>query len=356
MSSRLLFCSALLVGLILAFGCLGIGESAPAPAAPDYNAPPALPPATPISPGTPEPVPANLSPALPLKAPFEMAFLNVSFADSTLLRTADANILFDAGSEDMAPRLVRELRARGVDRLNLLILSSNDPAMVGGAVRILQDFPIDEIWITGMNYSDPLWQSITPYLATGKVKAVRYGDSKTYGALKLQVLNPSEPLIGTPDADSIALKVSYGSFCSLLFSDSVAGGVSAVDAGTVTGGVDSKIISGSIPIQCPVLKVSAHGSANAASFQLLEKVKPEQGIISVGPNPPANLYPQPTLLRRLILRNTQVWTTDRLGTITVSSDGLGYTTSSQAPRGSQYGKFLEAVANGATNYWTVSSR
>ena len=185
----------------------------------------------------------------------------------------------------MGPRVVSELRARGVERINLLILSSNDPVFIGGMPRILQDFPVDEIWVTGAEYNDPTWQSITPYLPASKVKAVRYGDSKSFGDLKIEVLNPFEPLIGTSDADSIALKVSYGSFCSLLFSNSVAGGASTSDAGTVFGGVDSKIIAGSIPIECPVMKIAAHGSANAASFQLLEKAKPKEGIISVGPNP-----------------------------------------------------------------------
>jgi len=353
MSSHLSLLSALLVGLLLAFGCLGFGESAPAPAAPNYDTPPPTP-VTPITPNKPEPTkPANTTPTITQASEFGMYFLNVSFGDATLIKTADTAILFDAGPADMSSRVVRELRARGVEKINLLVLSSNDPAFVGGAVRVLQDFAIDEIWITGTNYSDMTWDSITPYLQANKVKAVRYGDSKTFGALKVETLNPFEPLIGTSDADSIALKVSYGSFCSVLFSNSVAAGASGVDAGTVAGGVDSKIISGSIPVLCPVLKVSAHGSANAASFQLLNKANPTDAIISVGPNPPANLYPQPALLRRLILRDVKIWTTDKLGTIAVYSDGTTYALSSQVMRDSKYGKFLEDVANRGSSYWTT---
>ncbi|VVB57162.1 Uncharacterised protein [uncultured archaeon] len=286
-----------------------------------------------------------------------MVFLNLSMGDATLLKTANQTILFDTGPAEMAPRTIRALQARGISRINLLILSSNDPAFVSATPLILQQFPTDEIWINGVDYNDNVWATIQPYLEANKTRVVSYGDSDSWGALKLEVINPAKPLILTsPDADSIALKASYGSFCALLFSDSLAAGASGADAGTVAGGVDSKIVSGSIPIACPVMKVSHHGSANAASFQLLQASKPQDAIISVGPNLPESLYPQPALLRRLVLRNASVWTTDRLGDITVGSNGTGYEISSQRLRDSKYGQFIENVVSRGASYWGVQPR
>ncbi len=277
--------------------------------------------------------------------------------DATLIRAANRTVLFDAGPAEQAPALVSKLRARGVSKLDLLVLSSNDPAFVGGAQRIMQEFPVDAVWTNGLSYSDLTWSSLQPYLDPAKTRAVAYGDSQSWGDFKLEVLNPQPiPIRTSPEADSIVLKASYGSFCALLFSNSVAAGASSADAGTVFGGVDSKIISGPVPLACPVLKVSHHGSANAASFQLLEKTRPEQAVISVGPNPPQNLYPEPTLIRRLMLRNASVWTTDRLGDITVSSDGSTYSISSRVARDSKYGRFIESVANTGASYWSAPSR
>ena len=348
MSARPLLLGLMLAGLLL-LGCLG-GPQTPAAPAPDYNQPPASPSgATPIpsSPTSPSPS-SNLS----APAQFEIVFLNVSMGDATLIRASNRTVLFDAGPAEQAPALVSKLRARGVSRIDLLVLSSNDPLFVGGAQRILQEFPVEEVWTNGLNYSDLTWSSIVPYLDPAKTRAVAYGDSQAWGDFKLEALNPQPGLLRiSPEADSIVLKATYGSFCALLFSNSLAAGASTSDAGTVFGGVDSKIISGPIPLSCRVLKVSHHGSANAASFQLLNEANPADAIISVGPNPPQNLYPEPALIRRLMLRNASVWTTDRLGDITVSSDGSAYTISSRPARDSKFGRFIESVANTGASYW-----
>ena len=123
------------------------------------------------------------------------------------------------------------------------------------------------------------------------------------------------------------------------------------NGGTVVGGVDARIITGYVPVACQVLRVSHHGSGNAASFQLLQNVNPEVGIISVGPNPPQNAYPEPTLIRRLLLKNVSVYATNRLGTITVSSNGTGYSLTSQKPADDSYWRFINDVAYNGQPYW-----
>lgn len=353
MRAHLVLLGLLLFGLLLYSGCLGFGETQPSPAAPAYNSP-APPPANPIDVSKPVPNTSTTAPPV-LASPFEMSFVNLSFSDATLIRTKERTILFDAGSEKQAPRLVSYLRAKGIDKIDILVLSSNDPAFAGGAPEILRQFTVGEVWTNGGDYSDPLWSSIQDAMSSTPTRAVVYGYNQAWGDLSLVVLNPQASRF-SGEGDSTVLKVSYGSFCALLFSNSLAAGASSSDAGTVAGGVDSRIISSSVPVNCPVLRVSHHGSANAASFQLLNKANPTDGIISVGPNPPQDLYPSPTLIRRLILNNVTVWTTDRLGTVTVTSDGSTYSIGSEKPRDATYGKFLENVIYKGTSYWAVPTR
>ncbi|MCL6088738.1 MAG: hypothetical protein M1530_01065, partial [Candidatus Marsarchaeota archaeon] len=123
MSARPLLLGLMLAGLLL-LGCLG-GPQTPAAPAPDYNQPPPSSPgttSTPSSPITPSPS-SNLSAA----SPFEIIFFNVSMGDATLIRASNRTVLFDAGPAEQAPALVSKLRARGVSRIDLLVLSSNDP-------------------------------------------------------------------------------------------------------------------------------------------------------------------------------------------------------------------------------------
>ena len=351
MRAHLVLLGLILSGLLLYAGCLGIGESQSTPTAPAYNANSTLPPVNTIDVNKLMPNTSVTTPPA-LAASFEMSFVNLSFADATLIRTKESTILFDAGSADTAPKLVSYLRERGIEKIDVLILSSNDPAFVGGAPEILRQFTVGEVWTNGGAYSDPLWSSIQDAMSSTPSRAVVYGYNQSWGNLNVVVLNPQASRF-SGDGDATVLKVSYGSFCALLFSNSLAAGASSSDAGTVVGGVDSRIISGPVPVTCPVLRISHHGSANAASFQLLNKANPTDSVISVGPNPPENLYPAPTLLRRLILSNVTVWTTDRLGTVTVTSDGLTYSIKSEKPRDSTYGKFLENVIYNGASYWAT---
>ncbi len=346
MRTQLLLLCLVLGGFLLSFGCLGEQAS---PAAPAYNSSPTLPPVNPID-NTPKPNLTNYTAPSTMTSPFELSFINLSLSDATLIRTSNRTVLFDAGSADMAPTLVAYLRAKNIDHIDLLVLSSDDPAFVGGAPEVLRNFPVTEVWTNGGNYSDYLWSTIKSSIGTVPVRSVSYGDNRTWGEMEVMVVNPQLTRL-SGDGDSTVLKVSYGSFCSLLFSNSVAAGASSIDAGTVTGGVDSRIVSGPIPVTCPVLRVSHHGSANSASFQLLNQVNPTDAIISVGPDPPQNLYPSPTLLRRLVLNNATVWTTDRLGTVTVTSDGTTYHIASEVSRDTAFGHFLENVVYSGADYW-----
>ena len=334
---------ALALVAFLLLGCVQF-EPAPPPSVPSY-APLPLPPYTP-----PQTLPVANETVAPV-VPFETSFIDVGFGDATLIRSANFTMLIDDGPAGSADSLIAFLRAKNVERIDVLVLSASDPNSVGGTPAITRKFPVREVWTNGVNYSDPFWQSIEQQIQFTPQKAVQYGDNFSYGNLTFTILNPQvERMVSNPQADSIAMKVSYGSFCALLFSQSEAAGASGGDPGTVVGGMESRILFGSVPIACPVLKVSHYGSGNSASFQFLERVKPKIGIISVGPNP-RNLYPEPALIRRLMLKNMSVYVTDKLGSITLSSDGALYSIRTEKPVDEDYTRFINNVGD-TRLYWT----
>ncbi|MFN3909891.1 MAG: ComEC/Rec2 family competence protein [Candidatus Anstonellaceae archaeon] len=290
--------------------------------------------------------------AYPLKN-FELSFLNVGFGDATLILSKNKTILIDVGPANSINLLFAELQRRDIKKIDLLVLSAlHDQTFSGGLKDILTTYEIDEIWLNSK-------ESFLPYLPyisnKTTIKEVSLGSIYTFENLKLVVLNPSEGKIYNPDADSIVLKISYNDLCAILFSKSEASGASTSDPGTVFGGVDNKIILKAREIQeslrCDILKVSNHGSGNAASFQLLDEVKPKIAIISVGPNE-QKLYPNPTTLRRLALKSIPIYTTNRLGSIIISSkDGIDYTINTDFPYDIEYAKFLNEVIESTRPYW-----
>ncbi|MEM4137685.1 MAG: hypothetical protein QXF48_03355 [Candidatus Anstonellaceae archaeon] len=287
-----------------------------------------------------------------IKKNFELSFLNVGFGDSTLLISRDKVILIDVGPLNSSNILLAELNRRNINKIDLLILSApHDPTFTGALRELLSTYEVDQIWTTSATYLNPYLS----YLNGTTIEEVEFGKSYNYGFLNIEVLNPSPDRIHNLDADSIVLKISYNNLCALIFSKSEATGASGVDPGTVFGGVDNKIISNAknrgISLNCQILKVSNHGSGNAASFQLLDEVNPAIAIISVGPNP-SKLYPNVSTLRRLNLKGISIYTTDRLGTITISSnDGIDYLIYSDFPRDIEYAKFLSEVIDKDKPYW-----
>lgn len=345
--ARFLFLLALLaLSAFLLFGCLG-SESPPLPPAPDYNpngtlntTPPYL-----------NPVPLNPVPATPT-SPLAVSFINVGYGDATLIQSDGKTILFDAGPTETSGVVTSYLRSRGVEKIDLLVLSSNNPLFVGAAPSILRQFSISQVWINGVDYPDENWQFINEQMRGIPNSSVQYGSTGTFGKLNITVLNPQEQRSnGNPDTDSLVLKLDYGKFCAVLFSNSEASAASGSDPGTVIGGVDARIATGVVPVAgCQLLRVSHHGSGNSASFQFLERMKPETAVISVGPNPPTFAYPEPTAIRRLMLRNVSVYITDKLGTIEVDSDGLTYNVVTERPYAGAYRQFLGSIYDGA-KYW-----
>ncbi|MFA5108480.1 MAG: MBL fold metallo-hydrolase [Candidatus Micrarchaeia archaeon] len=335
----------LILPALLIAGCLGSGKTQ---AEPTYT-PPAL--EEKLYPVVVQEEPA--APNVTKLVPFELTFINVGYGDASLIQSEGKNILIDTGPDADASKIKSVLASKGVKKIDLLVLSEDDILFVNGAADILRSYPVDEVWVSGGRPKAGFMPVILPLAKNSIVKTVLYGDNYTLGNLSLTVLNPFPGENNTsPDLDSIVLKAKYADFCSLIFSNSEASGATGSDGGTVFGGVDSRIISGPISIQnCKVLKVSHHGSGNSASFQLLNEVNPDVGVISAGLNLPENKYPEPTAIRRLLLRNMSVYVTDKLGSITVLSDGNEYKMETEYPRDEKYAIFINDVGQGGLLYW-----
>ena len=72
--------------------------------------------------------------------------------------------------------------------------------------------------------------------------------------------------------------------------------------------------------QCDVLKVPHHGSNHSSSTPFLNEVQPKLALISLGEN---NRYGHPgeETMARLERTGAEIYRTDTMGTITVTSDG-----------------------------------
>jgi competence protein ComEC len=235
-----------------------------------------------------------------------VSFLDVGQGDATLFQDGDAAILVDTGPPD-GP-IVERLRAAGVRRLDLLVLTHGEIDHAGAADRVLRAFPAAAVLdgtATAPAGDQPAIETAIADSGAQRLTPAA-GQRLRVGALDLRVLwPPAEPPSpgGPPNDRAVVLLVRRGPASLLLTADAE----SPVTAPLGLPPVD-------------VLKVAHHGSADPGLPALLDRLRPSIAAIEVGAG---NSYGHPAPETLAALRGAhvpRVVRTDRDGTVRLTLD------------------------------------
>ncbi|HET7417904.1 MAG TPA: ComEC/Rec2 family competence protein [Solirubrobacterales bacterium] len=229
--------------------------------------------------------------------------LDVGQGDAILLRPAHAPaVLVDGGPP--GDGLLRKLESAGVDELGAAVITHDQSDHAAGVEELFGRLPIASL-LFGRLSRQPLAAARAAGIDPERVAAGREIRS---GALRLRVLWPPAPLLEEPllgqDANQTALVIEarWHDFTMLLTADAEAETV-PLDPGPVD-----------------VLKVAHHGSDDAGLGSLLDRIKPQLAVISVGEG---NSYGHPTAgtLATLSSHHVPTLRTDRDGEVTIEVGG-----------------------------------
>ncbi len=257
---------------------------------------------------------ASGAPAYSNPSTLRVSFIDVGYGDSILLSTSDGtDILIDGGYPAAGPTVVAYLQAQGIDDIDVLVATHQHPDHIGGLISVLESsIPVEAV-IEGVPGATVLYNAFLTAAQNKGITPTRVsaGQSYTWGAFQVAVLNPQNPPRNVTNEDSVVLLITYGNNRFLFTGDS---GLPA----------EGDILASGAGIDADVLKVGHHGSNSSTGSSFLNAVIPAYAVISVGPN--WSGYPAPEVLDRLALAGAEIYRTDIDGTVVITSDGITLTT------------------------------
>ena len=232
-------------------------------------------------------------------------YLDVGQADSILIQDNDENMLIDAGNNEDGELLVTYFKELGIEKFKYVFGTHPHEDHIGGLDNVISAFDIGTIYLPDAITTTTTFVDVLDAMEAKQMNYTvpKIGDTLTLGEAQIQII-----YTGTDTSDlnntSIVLKLSFGN-TSFLFT------------GDATEKTEKQILNQDI--HADVLKVGHHGSKYSSTKEFLDKVQPTYAIISVGEG---NSYGHPadTTLDKLQKRNIEVFRTDELGTILLTSD------------------------------------
>lgn len=202
--------------------------------------------------------------------------------------------------------IIKYLKDRGIKNIEGLIITHFDNDHSGGAVDIMKNLKVKQVYINSFN--DKTMTSISIYKTIKEMKIpvqIPKNNSRIYFERDLNM----QAFIADKQEDnekSVITLLSFKDFDMLFTGDT---GIQAFNS-----------IKNNLPNKVEVLKVGHHGGPHVVDNNMLNFLNTQTSIISTGPN----AFGHPNKGTLDILRNTDIYRTDRHNSIKITSDGKSY--------------------------------
>ena len=267
------------------------------------------------------------SPTHPRDGEVWMTAFDVGQGMAVLIETSHRRLLYDTGpayslESDGGNRVILPyLHARGIDKLDAVVISHNDNDHSGGAKSIFEALPVD--WVaSSLAYDSPI-----VHAAPNHRRCVA-GQSWEWDGVRFEMLQPMpssyESAKYKPNAHSCTVKITAGEG-EHAQSIILAGDIEAVQEAEMINAIPEKL-------HADVLLAPHHGSSTSSTLPFLQAVQPKIAIFQVGYRNRFH-HPKPEIYQRYGDLGIMRLRTDESGAISLRlEEGIAYSEYRQTAR------------------------
>lgn len=225
---------------------------------------------------------------------FNVLFMYVGQADSTLIKYKNKTMLIDAGNNEDGKNVVKFLKDKGISKLDYIVGTHYDEDHIGGLDDIIENFDIGKFYLSNGGELGPNYYNLEK-AAKKKNLAItipKVGDKIDFGDVDMEVMSASKFDGKNDNNASIVIQAKYGSRKYLFMGDLE----KQEEAKRKWNEVD-------------VLKAGYHGSNTSSTQEFLNQVKPKYVFVSAGKN---NKYRLPNVkaMERIEKTGAKIFRTD----------------------------------------------
>ncbi|MBI4655100.1 MAG: DNA internalization-related competence protein ComEC/Rec2 [Nitrospirae bacterium] len=257
----------------------------------------------------------TLSPLLFTDNSLKITFLDVGQGDSAVIELPDKKAMlidggsknYDAGKRVLAPYLW----AKGIRKVDYLVLSHPHPDHYGGLIYIMDNFKVGEVWLNGRRI--PEAEVFFQKLKEKGIyyKALKRGDLLEEKGYKIYAFHPyNEFYADSPrgdfsnqNNDSLVLKIEFN-------------GAAALFTGDIEMEAEENLVYLGKWLKSDIIKVPHHGGRTSSTAEFIKTVNPKIAVISAGKNNPFN-HPHEETIKRYGSSGVRLLRTDTDGAVRV---------------------------------------
>lgn len=237
-----------------------------------------------------------------------LLMIDVGQGDSILLHSNNKNILVDTGGimnyyGEMKNSIAEKttipiLKKEGIRKIDYLILTHGDYDHLGEATSLIDQFPVDRIFINEGEMNSLERKIIIKHQSVQKLKQ---NDYLEVGDFKVLSLNTD---LGEENDSSLVLYIEIKEKRLLLMGDA------SIKS-------EEYILSQYEIEDIDILKCGHHGSKTSSSFEFLEEISPKIALISAGVDNKFH-HPHKEVTNRLKKLKVKIYNTQELGNVKIN--------------------------------------